>query len=154
MLDAEILRNILKDIYGVEDKFLVPISTNWFVPTVDPCEKIGTFIGYRVISKEPLIRAYQKDVHMVKSVRVSFRLTFVGPQAEQFADQTLLWDERTDVIKAFEKYKVQINYKSRTSFSYPVRNGGFNDSLAWIVDMSAQTFYEADTKQQPWIPRE
>lgn len=154
MLDAEILRNILKDIYGVEDKFLVPISTNWFVPTVDPGEKIGTFIGYRVISKEPLIRAYQKDVHMVKSVRVSFRLTFVGPQAEQFADQTLLWDERTDVIKAFEKYKAQINYKSRTSFSYPVRNGGFNDSLAWIVDMSAQTFYEADTKQQPWIPRE
>ena len=154
MLDAEILRNILKDIYGVEDKFLVPISTNWFVPTVDPNEKIGTFIGYRVISKEPLIRAYQKDVHMVKSVRVSFRLTFVGPQAEQFADQTLLWDERTDVIKAFEKYKAQINYKSRTSFSYPVRNGGFNDSLAWIVDMSAQTFYEADTKQQPWIPRE
>lgn len=154
MLDAEILRNILKDIYGVEDKFLVPISTNWFVPTVDPDEKIGTFIGYRVISKEPLIRAYQKDVHMVKSVRVSFRLTFVGPQAEQFADQTLLWDERTDVIKAFEKYKAQINYKSRTSFSYPVRNGGFNDSLAWIVDMSAQTFYEADTKQQPWIPRE
>lgn len=154
MLDAEILRNILKDIYGVEDKFLVPISTNWFVPTVDPSEKIGTFIGYRVISKEPLIRAYQKDVHMVKSVRVSFRLTFVGPQAEHFADQTLLWDERTDVIKAFEKYKAQINYKSRTSFSYPVRNGGFNDSLAWIVDMSAQTFYEADTKQQPWIPRE
>ena len=154
MLDAEILRNILKDIYGVEDKFLVPISTNWFVPTVDPDEKIGTFIGYRVISKEPLIRAYQKDVHMVKSVRVSFRLTFVGPQAEQFADQTLLWDERTDVIKAFEKYKAQINYKSRTSFSYPVRNGGFNDSLAWIVDMSVQTFYEADTKQQPWIPRE
>ena len=154
MLDAEILRNILKDIYGVEDKFLVPISTNWFVPTVDPNEKIGTFIGYRVISKEPLIRAYQKDVHMVKSVRVSFRLTFVGPQAEQFADQTLLWDERTDVIKAFEKYKAQINYKSRTSFSYPVRNGGFNDSLAWIVDMSAQTFYEADTKQQPWSPRE
>lgn len=154
MLDAEILRNILKDIYGVEDKFLVPISTNWFVPTVDPNEKIGTFIGYRVISKEPLIRAYQKDVYMVKSVRVSFRLTFVGPQAEQFADQTLLWDERTDVIKAFEKYKAQINYKSRTSFSYPVRNGGFNDSLAWIVDMSAQTFYEADTKQQPWIPRE
>lgn len=154
MLDAEILRNILKDIYGVEDKFLVPISTNWFIPTVDPDEKIGTFIGYRVISKEPLIRAYQKDVHMVKSVRVSFRLTFVGPQAEQFADQTLLWDERTDVIKAFEKYKAQINYKSRTSFSYPVRNGGFNDSLAWIVDMSAQTFYEADTKQQPWIPRE
>lgn len=154
MLDAEILRNILKDIYGVEDKFLVPISTNWFVPTVDPNEKIGTFIGYRVISKEPLIRAYQKDVHMVKSVRVSFRLTFVGPRAEQFADQTLLWDERTDVIKAFEKYKAQINYKSRTSFSYPVRNGGFNDSLAWIVDMSAQTFYEADTKQQPWIPRE
>ena len=36
MLDATSLRKVLKEIFGIEDKYLVPISTNWFVPTVDP----------------------------------------------------------------------------------------------------------------------
>lgn len=151
MLNAQKLRSILKDIYGVEDKYLVPISTNWFIPTTDPDDKIGTWIGYRIISKKPILRAYQSGRFMEKSIKVSFRITFVGPQAEELADQVLLWEDRTDVTKAFEKEKVQVNYVDRTSFTYPVRNGGYNDSLAWIVDMTAQTFYEVDTKQTPWI---
>lgn len=153
MLNAEALRDILKDIYGIDDKYIVPISTNWFVPTVDPEDTTGSWIGYRVISKKPLVRAYQSGVYMEKSIRVEFRLTFVGPEAESLADQTLLWEDRKDVVDAFAKYHAQVNYRDRTSFSYPVRNGGFNDSLAWIVDMSAQTFYEVDTKQKPWISR-
>lgn len=64
-----------------------------------------------------------------------------------------MWDDRQDVIDAFAKYKAQLNYKNWTLFTYPVRNGGFNDSMAWIVDLSVQTFYEVDTKQMPWIPR-
>ena len=154
MLDATSLRDILKDIFGVEDKYLVPISTNWFLPTVDPNEETGTWIGYRIISKRPNIRAYQSGVYMEKSIKVEFRITFVGPEAEKFADQLLMWDDRTDVRDAFAKYRAQVNYQDRTSFTYPVRNGGFNDDLAWIVDLSAQTFYEVDTKQKPWIPRD
>lgn len=154
MLDASSLRDILIQVYGVDEKYIVPISTNWFVPTLDPEEKIGTWIGYRVISKRPLVRAYQSGVYMEKSIRVEFRLSFVGPEAEKLADQTLMWDDRTDIQEIFGKHKAQINYRDRTSFSYPVRNGGFNDGMAWIVDMSAQTFYEVDTKQKPWIPRD
>lgn len=154
MLDEPSLRNALKDIFGIEDKYLVPISTNWFVPTIDPEEKVGDWIGYRIISKKPILRAYQSGVYMEKSIKVSFRLSFVGPNAEAFADQVLLWDDRTDVVQAFSKYKAQLNYTDRTSFTYPVREGGFNDRLAWIIDMSAQTFYEVDTKQKPWIPRD
>ena len=151
MLDAKSLRSILKEIYGVEDKYLVPISTNWFLPTVDPEDKIGTWVGYRILSKKPLLRAYQQGRHMVKSIKVNFRITFVGPQAEELADQVMIWEDRTDVTEAFAKHKSQINYVDRTSFTYPVRNGGFNDELAWIVDLSAQTFYEVDTKQHPWF---
>ncbi len=154
MIDANTLRSILKEIYGIDDKHLVPISTNWFVPTIEPSDKVGTWIGYRILSKQNLLRAYQSGVYMEKSIRVNFRLTFMGPQAEELADQTLLWEDRGDVIRAFGKYKAQINYKDRTMFSYPVRNGGFNDCMSWIVDMSAQTFYEVDTKQKPWFPRE
>lgn len=151
MLDTKALRDILKTIYGVEDKYLVPISTNWFVPTVDSEDKIGTWIGYRIISKKPYTRSYQKYKTKVVPIRVYFRLTFVGPEAEKLCDDTLIWNERTDVIKAFEKYQAQMNYTDRSSFTYPTRNAGFNDCMSWIVDMSAQTFYEIDTKQEPWI---
>lgn len=153
MLDSKSLRDILKEIYGIEDKYLVPISTNWFIPTIDPEDKIGTWIGYRILSKKPYLRAYQIGLCYSVPLKVNFRLSFVGPQAEELADQTMIWENRTDVIKAFEKVQAQINYIDRTSFTYPVRNGGFNDSLSWIVDMSAQTTYDIDTKQKPWIPR-
>lgn len=150
MLDANSLRTVLKEIFGIDDKHLVPISTNWFVPTVDPSDKKGTWIGYRILSKKPTLRAYQSGTVMVKPIKVSFRMSFIGIQAEELADQILLWEDRTDVTKAFESVKAQINYQDRQAFSYPVRNGGFNDELCWIVDLSAQTFYEVDTKQTTW----
>lgn len=151
MLDAKILRAALKEIFGIEDKYLVPISTNWFLPTTDSNDKVHTWIGYRIISKKPYVRAAQYGKDMVKPVKVAFRITFVGPQAEELADKVLLWEDRTDVTEAFEKSQTQINYTDRTSFTYPVRNGGYNDDLAWIVDLSAQTSYEVDTKQVPWF---
>lgn len=151
MLDSNTLRDVLKEVFGIDDKHLVPISTNWFVPTVDPEDKKGSWIGYRIQSKRPYVRAYQTGRTIQKPIKVNFRLSFVGPEAEKLADQILLWEDRADVQQAFEKVKAQINYDDRTSFTYPVRNGGFNDSLCWIVDLSAQTFYEVDTKQEPWI---
>lgn len=153
MLNAESLRKVLKDIFGIEDKYLVPISTNWFLPTTDPEDKTGSWIGYRIQSKRPIIRAYQYGIIYEKPIKVSFRLSFVGRQAEELADQVLLWEDRKDVTKAFESVNAQINYADRQAFSYPIRNGGFNDELCWIVDLTAQTFYEVDTKQKPWIPR-
>ena len=151
MLNAKILRATLKEIFGIEDKYLVPISTNWFLPTTDPEDKVNTWIGYRIINKKPYVRAAQYGRDMVKPIKVTFRITFVGPLAEELADQVLLWEDRTDVTEAFEKSQTQINYTDRTSFTYPVRNGGYNDDLAWIVDLSAQTSYSVDTKQVPWF---
>lgn len=151
MLNATTLRSVLKEIFGIDDKYLVPISTNWFLPTVDPEDKAGTWIGYRIQSKKPTVRAYQRGIMYEKPIKVNFRLSFVGRQAEELADQVLMWEDRKDVTKAFESVKAQINYVDRQSFSYPVRNGGFNDELCWIVDLSAQTFYEVDTKQKPWL---
>lgn len=153
MLNAKILRDTLKEIFGIDDKYLVPISTNWFLPTTDPDDHTGTWIGYRIMNKKPYVRAYQAGTMMTKPIRVSFRITFVGPQAEELADQVLLWEDRTDVSDAFERSQTQINYTDRVSFSYPVRNGGYNDELAWIVDLSAQTSYEVDTKQVPWFSK-
>lgn len=151
MLDSDSLRSVLKQIFGVEDKYLVPLNSDWFVPTIDPEDKIGTWIGYRILSKKPTVRTYQSGTYKVKFIKLRLRFSFVGPEAEKLADQTLLWDDRTDVVNAFEAAEAQINYESREEFSYPVRNSGYNDMQAWIVDISAQTTYQVDTKQVPWI---
>lgn len=153
MLNAQILRDTLKEIFGIDDKYLVPISTNWFLPTTDPEDKVHTWIGYRIINKKPYVRAFRGGTTISKPLKVAFRITFVGPQAEELADQLLLWEDRTDVTEEFEKSQTQINYNDRVSFTYPVRNGGYNDDLAWIVDLSAQTSYDVDTKQVPWFPK-
>ena len=100
------------------------------------------------------MRAAQYGRDMVKPIKVQFRITFVGPQAEELADQVLLWEDRADVTQAFEAHKAQINYTDRTAFSYPIRNGGYNDEMCWVVDLSAQTSYEVDTKQVPWFNKE
>lgn len=151
MLNATTLRTTLKEIFGIEDKYLVSISTNWFVPTTDPEDKTGSWIGYRILNKRPTMRAYQNGTKMIKPIKVSFRISFVGKQAEELSDQVLLWEDRSDVTEAFNKVNAQINYQDRQAFSYPIRNGGFNDELCWIVDLSAQTFFEVDTKQVPWV---
>lgn len=151
MLNATTLRATLKEIFGIEDKYLAPISTNWFVPTTDPEDKTGSWIGYRILNKRPTVRAYQNGTKMIKPIKVSFRMSFVGKQAEELSDQVLLWEDRADVTEAFNKVNAQINYQDRQAFSYPIRNGGFNDELCWIVDLSAQTFFEVDTKQEPWV---
>lgn len=151
MLNTDILRSIIKEIYGVDDKYIVPIATNWFLPTVDKDDKVGTWIGYRILNKEPYARAWQSGLFMVKPLKMKFRLSFTGPQAEELANQTLLWEDRYDVTVAFERHQIQVNYTTRQLFSYPVRNSGFNDEMCWVVDFDAQTTYEVDTKQKPWF---
>lgn len=154
MLNAQALRDTLQYIYDIDDKHLVPISTNWFIPTVDPKDKVGTWIGYRILSVEPYARTYStpckggQDYN--KPVKIAFRVSFIGPQAEELAQSTLMWDDRTDVQQAFEKTLTQINYNDRQIFSYPVRNGGYNDEQCWIVDFTAQSTYTLHIKRDLW----
>lgn len=150
MISMEILRNSLKELFGIEDKYLIPLNEGWFVPTVDKDEKVGTWIGYRINSIRPYTRAYVSSKTFVKPIQCRFRLTFVGPQAEELASQTLFWEDRDDVKDIMEKNGIQINYNEREIYTYPVKNQGFNDMLAWIVDFTVQTTYEADTNWKPW----
>lgn len=153
MLDSQTLRAALQYIYGIDDKHLVPMNEGWFVPTIDKHDKVGTWIGYRCTSVKPYARAYatngSQDYH--KPVKVHFRVSFVGPQAEALALSTLMWDDRTDVQEAFEMCNTQINYNERVLYSYPVKNDGYNDTLCWIVDFTAQTTYDLHIDRSPWI---
>lgn len=149
MLDTSILREILKEIYGVEDKYLVALSTHEFAPSVE-FNAAATWIGYRVLTKQPYIRAYQAGRDMVLPIKCRFRLSFVGTEAEELANQTMLWDMRTDVRNSFESRGIQLNYVQRQVESFPLKQGGYNDELGWKVDFDCQTFYQVDTRQKLW----
>ena len=154
MLNTKTLRTTLKEIFGVDDKHLVPLDSGWYVPTYDKNDTVGTWIGYRIMSKKPNVRTFTghngEGPTKIKSVKVTFRVSFIGPQAEELCDQTLLWDDRADVTTAFENQSAQINYTDRQIFSYPVKNGGLNDNLCWCVDLSAMTFYEIPAGWKKW----
>lgn len=150
MLDSEALRTALKEIYGIDDKYLVPLDSGWYVPTYDKADKMSTWIGYRILEVKPNVRAGYSGSSYSKSVKVKFRLSFVGRQAEQLALQTLLFDDRQDVTKAFEKSQTQLNYVSREILTYPIKEGGLNDSLCWFTDVDCQSFYAADVRYPGW----
>ena len=155
MINMTTLRSILKQIYGVEDKYLIPLNESWFVPTIDEDDKTGTWIGYKILSKVRYARAGQSNGYMCVEERITFRLTFVGANAEELADQTMLWEDRGDVTDAFTDLgNAEINYDNRVLYTYPVRNKGLNDKLAWIVDMKCQTVYTEDMKHKGWFPKE
>ena len=150
MLDSVALRKALKDIYGIEDKYLVPLDTGWYVPTYDKDNKVGTWIGYRILEVKPNLRAGYTGSSYTKSVKIRFRLSFAGKQAEELALQTLLFDERKDVIKAFEQSQTQLNYVSREILTYPIKEGGLNDNLVWFTDIDCQSFYAVDITYGDW----
>jgi hypothetical protein len=154
LINSTTLRAALKKIYGIEDKYLVPLDKGWYVPTFDKEDKIGTWIGYRVLMVKPNLRAGYTGTSYTKSVQCRFRLAFVGKQAEELALQTLLFDDRSDVVSAFEECQTQLNYTSRQLLTYPVREAGLNDSLCWFVDFDCQSFYAYDIKYKPWNENE
>lgn len=150
MINSKTLRQALKDIYGVADKYLVPMDNGWYVPTYDKNDKVGTWIGYRILSVKPNVRASIASTEISKSVKCRFRISFVGKQAEELALQTLVFDDRKDVVEAFEKCQTQLNYISREILTYPIREGGLNDSLCWFVDFDCQSFYNDYWKAKDW----
>lgn len=150
MLDSASLRQALKTIYGVADKYLVPLDQGWYVPTYDKNDKVSTWIGYRILEVKPNVRAGYTGASYNKSVKIRFRLAFIGKQAEDLALQTLLFDDRIDVVKAFEECQTQLNYVSREILTYPVKEGGLNDNLVWFTDIDCQSFYAADVKYSDW----
>lgn len=154
LLNSKSLRSALLKIFDIDEKYLIPLNDGWFVPTSLPEEIVGTWIGYRINSIRPYARAYASGATFVKPVKISFRITFIGTDAEDLALQTMFWEDRSDVTDVFEKeYLTQINYNERQVYSYPVKNKGFNDYLSWVADFTAQTTLDIATKWKPWIRR-
>ena len=153
MIDTAALRRVLKTIFNVDDKYLVPVNEGFFMPTMDESDKTGTWIGYRILEKMPRTRSNTPDLSVELPIQVRFRLTFVGPEAEKLADGTMLWDSRKDVRDAFDAEGAQLNYTARAICSYSLRNGGFNDYMCWYVDFLCTTWFGEDIQRGDWIPK-
>jgi hypothetical protein len=134
-------------------KFLVPLQGNWFVPTIDPSFPNATWAGFVILNTFPTQRATQHGTIVQKNVKTRFRMTFVGPQAEDFANQTLVWDERIDVKSIFSKHcAALLCYDERQIYTKIYEQEGQNSTFVYVVDMSAMSHYALDTHQTPWVP--
>ena len=147
MLNSKILRQLIKDIYNLDDDFIVPISSNWFIPEINLDEKPGTYIGYRIISKRNCYAETLNNKHKKDYIKTGFRLCFVGPESEALKEQVHFWKDNQNVNKLFSFHKLVLNYTDMTSFTYPVRNEKGYQEMAWIIDMSCNSDYFQDLKQ-------
>lgn len=147
MLTSNLLRQLIKDIYNLEDEFIIPISSNWFLPDVNLIEKPGTYIGYRIISKKNRFAEDNDDKQSLDSIKVSFRLCFIGIQAEELVDQIHFWKVNHNIQKLFASYKLILNYSDMTIFSYPMRIENSPAETVWICDMSCCSNFYQDLKQ-------
>ena len=146
MLDSKTLRLIIKSIFNIDDDYIVPITSNWFVPDVNLDTNPGTYIGYRIMSKRNVFAENSNNNLKIDSIKVCFRLTFIGSDAEQLADQIYFWKDQKTVKKIFDSYKLRFNYSDMVSFSYPIKFKNFD--MSWIFDLSVFSDYLEDLKIQ------
>jgi len=158
-----ITMHTLKEVYHkiffngdpTKEKYLVPLTGSWEIPLVKSDEETADWIGFSIVSKRPRTRMIRRGAFMTKNVRVNLRLVFFGPNAETFANETMFWDERTDVSEEFGKLQAQIMYDSHLLTARVVnKETGVSNQISWIVDFSCMCFYEVDTKQKPWFYKE
>ena len=149
----DILLDPSLDDFAERRKFIVPLQGNWYVPTYDTQYPYATWCGYVIMGTKPTQRATQAKTIVQKNVKQRFRVVFVGPQAEEFSNQTLLWDERDDVRVAFAKNcYAQLCYDERAIYTKIYEQEGQNSTLIWAVDMAAMSHFALDTHQTPWVP--
>ena len=146
MLDSKTLRLIIKSIFNIDDDYIVPIINNWFLPQVNLDKKTGTYIGYRILSKRYSYADSSSNILKKDSIKVAFRLTFIGYNAEKLADQIHFWRDQKSVNKLFDSYKLKLNYSDMTSFTYPIKSENY--PIAWIFDLSVLSDYFEDLKLQ------
>ena len=144
-LDSKTLKEILAEIFKVDDEFIVPMAEGWYVPQVDK-EKMRneTYVGFRIMSKKV---ASQKEVslsQMQLCVKISFRIAFAGRDAEEFLNQVLFWKYNPSIRECFKNYNTTVDFDSASFFSYPAKELGD----VWDVDFSAESIYVAENAEK------
>lgn len=138
MLTLQILHQIIKEIYALDDKYIVPISSNWFVPNVELDSEPATYIGYRILNKKMITSGSSEETGRMD---IRFRLSYIGKNAEFLSDQVHFWNYDSKICKIFASHNLKVRFDS--SFSYPMQG---TDEMCWIVDFDAYSDFSEDLK--------
>lgn len=158
MVTSDQLRTALWEIFFDKrpecEHLVVPLQGNWVLPTVTNADASTTWIGFTILNHRRRTQPIQKQSIVSVKVQTHFRVVFVGPQAEEWANSTLLWDVRGDVQDEFEKKGMlaQLQNDNRLLYTKVYEQEGPNSTTAWVLDMGAMSFYAVDTHQKPWVP--
>jgi hypothetical protein len=145
MFDLKRLKELLKSIYKLDDKYLMPITNNWFLPDGNIADVTKTYIGYRIMSKRTI--SYDSVDNQRKSyIKISFRLSFIGKNAEQLSDQIHFWKDQEDILKILDSYHLKLDCSDMCSYTYPTQMLKYE--MAWIFDLTVKADYLEELKLQ------
>lgn len=151
-LNQTTLRGILASITSVDQRFIVPKQGNWWNPQ-EQTVKPDTWCAYMIRSNRPrTLPFYNKSTDgqvngAITEKIATIDLQFVGPQAEQIAQNVALWPLRSDVAAQFKTVQGALlpdDLEARSSNFY---QDGNNSVIAWNVSIRILWYSILDTTQ-------
>lgn len=123
-------------------KYVIPIQGNWWTPSDKDNEKVSTWVGYSIISREPQLRTRVVQDYVgeelvdcfVTTCRAIVHLQIIGKEAEKMATSLIHWDERSDVNAILARFGGQLQYDKRKVITTLYYQDGQNSTLAYNVD--------------------
>ena len=116
MITQTTLRTILKTIFQVDEKYIVPKQGNWWNP--QDSLNSGTWIAYLIRNSSPTATAFMQTgtlptggigSELATSYTISdIELQIVGKDAEMIANSIQLWLTRPDIVDLFDSYHAQL----------------------------------------------
>jgi hypothetical protein len=161
-LDQTNLRIILKNIFQVDEKYIIPLQGNWFNPQniLSKNEKPSTWIAFRIRSNKPTTEPFSSlelvtiNEQVVKQNWVNqykiaiIDLQFVGSKAEKLANGISLWIKRTDVKEQFETVKGKLMSDELSVIPKDFFQEGLNSIISYNVQIKIYWLYEILTTQE------
>jgi hypothetical protein len=131
------------------EKYIIPMSGNWVVPTVGDEELKSTWVGYQIVYIRPRVSPLMRGDIEYKDCEVRVRLWAVGEQAEEFITSTIFWDSAYDIKRLFERHLGKLIEGGREIISQIYEQEGLNDVLCWVTDIRLMAYYKLDHKNEP-----
>lgn len=153
-LNQSTLRGILAQITSVNEKYIVPKQGNWWNPQ-EQIQKPDTWCAYVIRSNRPVTVPFynegdlsgvpQNGVATLKIANID--LQFVGPQAEEIAQNVAMWPLRADVQAEFKKVNGALMNDAMEAASSNFYQNGTNNVMAWNVSIRVQWYHVMDINQ-------
>ena len=115
--------------------YIIPIQGNWWNPVNKHSNPKGTWIGYSIPKRTPILRSRydRKNNCHVTTAKAMIHLQFIGMDAESFATSVLHWDIRQDVMSILARFDGQLFYDKREVVQSMFYQDGANSTFAYNI---------------------